>query len=225
MAMATTKRPMSKTLKQFTITDLTLDKKNANRGTDRGKKLLAESLNKLGAGRSIVCDRNGKVIGGNKTLEQALALGLEVEIIHTQGDKLVAVVRDDLDLDTDSKARELAYSDNRIAELDLSWDVDQILEDLDSITIDGLWTPEEIERLQNGLDLAVFEKLSDSVEDEELEEKASTTSNESDMVPFHCLLTQEQRERLFQAINQAKSQQGLETTAEALNSIAEEYLK
>ena len=37
-----------------TIHDLKLDDRNANKGTDRGKSLLADSLTTLGAGRSIV---------------------------------------------------------------------------------------------------------------------------------------------------------------------------
>ena len=217
---------MSKSSKQFTTSDFTLDDKNANHGTDRGRQLLSESLSKLGAGRSIVCDRNGKVIGGNKTLEQALALGLEIETIHTQGDKLVAVIRDDLDLDSDPKARELAWSDNRIAELDLNWSVEQILKDFDNLSIEGLWTPDELERLQDGLDLAIFEALADDDvnEDNEAEDKLDNTKDDSDMMPFHCLLTQQQRQRLFEAINQAKSKHGLETTAEALDVIAQDYL-
>ncbi len=218
---------MDNSSKKFTISDLSLDHKNANRGTDRGRKLLAESLKELGAGRSIVCDRNGKIIGGNKTLEQAQALGLEIETIHTSGDKLVAVVRDDLDLDTDPKARALAFSDNRIAELDLSWDVEQILEDIDQINIDGLWTEDELARLQDGLDLATFEGLADedtNEDDDPGDKEASTTKDDSDMVPFHCLLTPQQRERLYAAINQAKSKYGFETAAEALDVISQEYL-
>ena len=218
---------MDNSSRKFTISDLSLDDKNANCGTDRGRKLLAESLKELGAGRSIVCDRNGKIIGGNKTLEQAQALGLEVETVHTSGDKLVAVIRDDLDLDTDPKARALAFSDNRIAELDLNWDVERILEDIDEINIDGLWTEDELARLQDGLDLASFEGLADdntNDDDEPGGKEVSTTKDDSDMVPFHCLLTQQQGERLYAAINQAKSKHGLETENEALDVIAIEYL-
>ena len=126
-----------------TIHDLKPDGRNANKGTDRGKSLLADSLTTLGAGRSIVCDRNGKVIGGNKTLEQALALGLEITPVTTKGDRLVVVIREDLDLDTDPKARSLALADNRIAELDLDWDAEQVLADMETCELDGLWTEAE----------------------------------------------------------------------------------
>ncbi len=211
------------------ITDLRLDENNANRGTDRGLHLLAESLSKLGAGRSIVCDRNGTVIGGNKTLESAQKLGLEIELVHTQGDKLVAVIRDDLDLKSDPRARELALADNRISELDLDWDVEQILQDIDQLNLDGLWNEKELERLQVSLDLTAFEAIASGNETDEEpsgpKNKNRDNKPKSDILPFHVLLTQQQRERLFRAINQARSKHSLETTAEALDAIAQEYLK
>ncbi len=214
------------------ITDLRLDENNANRGTDRGRHLLAESLSKLGAGCSIVCDRNGTVIGGNKTLESAQKLGLEIEVVHTQGDKLVAVIRDDLDLKSDPRARELALADNRISELNLDWDVEQILQDIDQLNLDGLWNEKELERLQNSLDLTAFEASASSTDDDETdnefgnsEDKHLSNKPESDMFSFHCLLSQQQRERLFQAINYAKNKHGLETTTEVLDAIAKEHLK
>lgn len=208
------------------IQDLKPDSRNANKGTDRGRQLLEKSLSKLGAGRSIVCDKHGVVIGGNKTLAEAQQLGLEIEVIHTQGDKLVAVIRDDLDLKTDLKARELALADNRIAELDLDWDIEQVLQDLDQISSEELWTEKELERLQDGVDLAAFEAIASSTdESNEVDEPTTTSSKiDSDMLPFHCLLTQQQRQTLFDAIAAAKSKHGLETTAEALNAIAEDYL-
>ena len=43
------------------LADLTLDPKNANKGTEKGRKMVAESLNRYGAGRSILVDREGHV--------------------------------------------------------------------------------------------------------------------------------------------------------------------
>lgn len=104
------------------IKDLIPDNKNANRGTDRGRQAVRDSLENLGAGRSILIDRKGRVIAGNKTLEGAKAAGLEdVIVIQTDGSKIVAVQRTDLELD-DPVARELAVADNRTAQLGLEWD-------------------------------------------------------------------------------------------------------
>lgn len=202
------------------------DDRNANLGTERGRLLLKESLEKLGAGRSIVCDRNGVVIGGNKTLEQAQALGMDVELVHSQGDKLIAVIRDDLDLEADPKARELAYFDNRVSELDLSWSSEQLLLDIDLLSATSLWTEQELALLQDGFDLSQFEAIAASGNDEPEEAPKAKREDkpESDLLPFHVLLTQQQRERLFEAIKEAKSKHGLETTAEALDVIVQDYL-
>lgn len=75
------------------LADLTLDPENANRGTPRGTALLATSLRQYGAGRSIVADRDGVVLAGNKTLQAAKDLGLGVRVVETTGDELVVVQR------------------------------------------------------------------------------------------------------------------------------------
>jgi|ERR1700693_917440 hypothetical protein len=93
------------------IAQLVLDEKNANKGTKRGRKLLGESLDKYGAGRSVVVDRHNRIIAGNKTVEAAVAAGMKsIAVIETDGSSLVAVQRGDLDLKKDKKARELAIA-------------------------------------------------------------------------------------------------------------------
>lgn len=114
------------------IEDLTPDKRNANKGTPRGRALLEDSLRRYGAGRSILADKHGQVIAGNKTLESAADIGLPVRFVESDGTELVVVRRTDLDLDTDKAARELAYADNRVAQLDLDWDLDALLADRDA---------------------------------------------------------------------------------------------
>jgi hypothetical protein len=103
------------------VTDLTPDARNANVGTTRGRALLGQSLRRYGAGRSILADRHGQIIAGNKTLEHAAALQMPIRVVETDGSELVVVRRTDLDLVQDHRARELALADNRVAELDLAW--------------------------------------------------------------------------------------------------------
>ena len=93
-----------------------LDKRNARTHPERNRNAIAKSLRELGAGASIVVDKDGVIISGNAVYEQAMELGLKVEEVHTQGDKLVIVVRDDLSTD-DAKRKKLAIGDNRIGEL------------------------------------------------------------------------------------------------------------
>lgn len=144
------------------ISDLTPDDLNANKGTERGSYVLEESVRNYGLGRSILVDRNGRIIAGNKTHATAGAIGIEdIETIHTTGDKLVVVVRDDLDLDSDPKARELGLVDNRASELGLEWDWENIAilqEDYD-IDLEKIWREDE---LPESLRKAIFDDESES---------------------------------------------------------------
>ena len=128
------------------IDDLTPDAKNANRGTERGRYMLEQSLRETGAGRSIVVDAEGRVIAGNKTLEVAEALGLPIEVVRTDGTRLVVVQRDDLDLVGDGdRARRLAYFDNRSGQIGLEWDAAQMVADLEAgLNLDDMFKGEEL---------------------------------------------------------------------------------
>jgi DNA modification methylase len=127
------------------LIELTTNAASANRGTDRGRALLRQSLEDLGAGRSILVDALGHVIAGNKVLEAARALNLPIEVVVTDGDRLVVVQRRDLDVAADADARRLAVADNRIAELDLDWD--PVILAQDGVPLDELFTAEEFERI------------------------------------------------------------------------------
>jgi hypothetical protein len=128
--------------------ELRPDPKNANKGTGRGRFMVDQSLREYGAGRSILADKNGVVIAGNKTLEAAKQAGLKIKEIHTDGKELVAVVRDDLDLANDPEARELAYADNRSSEVGLDWDKEQLIEDMDAaVELGKFWNEMELREI------------------------------------------------------------------------------
>jgi len=128
------------------VSDLVLDEHNANKGTERGRYMLDHSLRQYGAGRSILLDKNGRIIAGNKTVEVATDVGIEdVIVVQTDGTKLVAVQRTDLDLDDgDDKARQLAYADNRASEVGLQWDPVEVDFDL-SNGLDLSWGFQDFE--------------------------------------------------------------------------------
>jgi len=114
--------------KEIKISDLIPDDKNFNKGTEYGNSLIEKSLRKFGAGRSILIDKNNRIIAGNKTIENAAAIGLEdLQIIESDGTKIIAVKRTDIDLD--SKAgRELALADNATAKANIDWDIETTFE-------------------------------------------------------------------------------------------------
>jgi len=129
------------------IKDLIQDTNNANAGTERGQLAVNNSIQTSGAGRSILIDKDGNIIAGNKTSKAAALAGLPVQIIRTDGTKLVAVMREDLDINS-PEARRLAIADNRTAELGLEWDTDQLAAALeDGIDLGGLFDDWELEQM------------------------------------------------------------------------------
>jgi DNA modification methylase len=130
------------------LTDLRPDPHNANRGTERGRAALERSLREYGTGRSVVIDRNGRIIAGHKTVQQAIALGIPLRVVNTDGHQLIAVQRDDLDLRTDPRAQALAIADNRVGELGLEWDTDMLKQlQADGLDLSAFWTADEFATL------------------------------------------------------------------------------
>jgi len=103
------------------IDDLTPDDQNANIGTVRGLAMLEDSLSSYGAGRGVFVDNDGRIIGGNKTVQAAADAGIPIQVIQTDGTQLIVVQRTDLSIDSPA-GRSLAIADNRVAELDLQFD-------------------------------------------------------------------------------------------------------
>ena len=104
------------------IQTLVQDDHNFNKGTEAGRQLMERSFSELGAGRSILVDKDGRIIAGNKSQKAAIAAGIKkVRIIETTGDELVAVKRTDISLDS-KEGRELALADNLTTQVNLEWD-------------------------------------------------------------------------------------------------------
>jgi hypothetical protein len=111
------------------IDDLIFDDKNYNRGTEKGSKLIEKSLKELGFGRSVLIDKDDRIIAGNKTIENAHKAGLKnVRVIETDGTEIIAVKRTDTSLD-DKKGRELALVDNTANQLNFDLDVNNLMAD------------------------------------------------------------------------------------------------
>ena len=147
-----TRRETEVTQKRIEAASLHPDPHNANKGTKRGRALLEQSIKQHGAGRSILADKHGVIIAGNKTLETAEGLGLPVRIIESDGTELVVVQRTDLDLEHDPAARALAYADNRVGQVDLEWDAEQMKADLaKGIDLTAFWQTPELDSLLTAL--------------------------------------------------------------------------
>lgn len=135
------------------IQSLVFDDKNFNKGTEYGEHLMDDSLRKFGLGRSILIDKNNRIIAGNKTAEKAGELGFEkVVIVETDGSTIVAVKRKDIDLDS-TKGRELALADNATSKANISWDNEVIMQCASQFDFDpedwGVLMPEPEEEEQD----------------------------------------------------------------------------
>lgn len=126
---------MSKTKR---LSDLTPDASNANKGTAKGQKMIVGSIQRNRFGRSIILDKHGNIIGGNKTIEAAaevLGVDAEVLVIETDGSRIIAHQRTDLDLtdpDPNNPARRLAYEDNTTSQFSFGLDVERVVADMEA---------------------------------------------------------------------------------------------
>lgn len=115
--------------KEDQMDEIKFDKKNYRKHTDKNLNLIKKSLEECGAGRSILVDKNGEIIAGNATYQQAQAAKIPVKIIETDGKELVVVKRTDLDTD-DEKRKKLALLDNSTSN-QVEWDIENLGADFD----------------------------------------------------------------------------------------------
>ena len=129
-----------------TLADLTPDKLNARKHSERNIGMLERSLEQYGAARSIVVDENGKILAGHGVVEAAANVGIEkVTSVEASGNEIIAVVRRGL---TEKQKAELALADNRTAEL-AEWSP-EILKALSAeVDLEKFWTEKELTLLLN----------------------------------------------------------------------------
>ncbi|MBR6606780.1 MAG: DUF4417 domain-containing protein, partial [Prevotella sp.] len=162
--------------KVIDIEELAQDAHNFNKGNEQGQQLMERSFKELGAGRSILLDRNGNIIAGNKSQQAAIAAGIKkVRVIETTGDELVAVKRTDVDIDS-AEGRKMAYLDNLTTQVNLTWDQTE----LEAVQADV----EGFEVADFGFDIADLAEVSDIMsyneEDDGTDEKPTKTKTKKD---------------------------------------------
>ena len=128
--------------------EIKFDKRNYRKHDKKNKSLIKKSLEKLGAGRSIVVDAEGEIIGGNGVYEQAQKLGLKTKIVETDGSELVVVKRTDLKTD-DEKRKALAVMDNSTSDTS-EFDMELLTADftVDELEDFGIELPEEEKEME-----------------------------------------------------------------------------
>lgn len=131
--------------------DIKYDQHNYRDHDERNLSLIKKSIQRCGAGRSILLDKNGEIIAGNATYKTLQELGIPVKIIPTDGKTAIALQRTDLDTNS-RKRKELAAFDNSTSD-GVRWNADNLAADFDlaelpELGIEGLQSvepePEEI---------------------------------------------------------------------------------
>lgn len=154
--------------KKGKLSDLIPDRKNANKHSQFGMKLLENSVTDLGLGRSILVSNDNEIIAGNGVAETAMANGLEKTIVvETTGDELVVVKRMDIKSGTD-KFFKMALADNVVASKNIVFDADVVEAIAEEYGEVSSWTehintkPKPMAEGEEEVDLSQFDKAADS---------------------------------------------------------------
>ncbi len=121
------------------------DPANRRKRTQANLGMIADSLQQVGAARSIVIDEDNVILAGNGVWEAAGQVGIErVRVVDADGEEVIAVRRTGL---TDQQKRRLGLYDNQAALL-AEWDVDQLLRDVElGLDFDGIFAKDELDAL------------------------------------------------------------------------------
>lgn len=102
------------------------DEHNPREHNVRNMRMLRDSLEQLGAGRSILIDEDDIILAGNGVIDAAKEAGItKVRVIDADGTEIIAVRRTNL---TPEQKRLMGYFDNRTGEL-AAWNAEQVAAD------------------------------------------------------------------------------------------------
>ena len=123
--------------------------RNSNRHTQRGMGQLEASMRKYGYVTPMTAAADGEIIDGSARAETgATVFGDDVLVVHHDGTKPVIMVRDDIPSADTPEAREISIAANRIAQVNLDFDPEVLLGDLQAgVDLSGLWFEHELDNL------------------------------------------------------------------------------
>ena len=127
--------------------------RNANRHSQRGMGTLEASMRKHGYVAPMTAAADGEIIDGSARLETvANVFDDDVLVVEHDGTKPVIMVRTDIKSADTPEARAISIEANRIAELNLTWDAEVLLGDLQSgVDLSAMFQQDELDALLAGL--------------------------------------------------------------------------
>ena len=208
--------PVRQAEDQRHVKDLKPFRHQVRRHTPRNIGMIGDSLQDVGAARSIVLDEDDEILAGAGTIEAAAERGiLNVRVIESDGTEIIAVRRRGL---TEDQKIRLALADNRAADL----------AEYDMAAMKGVLAMPNVDpgRFFNDAELRM-------IEDRELANEMRNTGKktEKETVPtipdgyttFSLVLSDEASEEIRSTLDDIKVKNALDTAAEALLSLCKAY--
>ena len=123
--------------------------RNSNRHTQRGMGQLEASMRKYGYVTPMTAAADGEIIDGSARAETgATVFGDDVIVVHHDGTRPVIMVRDDIPSADTPEAREISIAANRIAQVNLDFDPEVLLADLQAgVDLAQFWRQDELDEL------------------------------------------------------------------------------
>ena len=132
------------------ISDFRTQAVNSNKHTQRGLGLLNHAIANEGWISAITVTADGESIDGSARLEAAYErFGEDVEpiIVRSNGDRPIIHIREDLPDASDPRAKKLSVYANRIAEVDLDYDLEVLAELHEEVDLSEMFFADEITAL------------------------------------------------------------------------------
>ena len=123
--------------------------RNGNKHTQRGMGMLEASMRKYGYVSPMTAAADGEIIDGSARIETSAGVfGDDVLVVHHDGTRPVIMVRDDIANADTPEAREISIAANRIAQVNLDFDAEQILADLQAgVDLSAMFRKDELDEL------------------------------------------------------------------------------
>ena len=132
------------------ISEFRPQSQNANSHTQRGLGMLSKSMEDHGFFGAMTSSADGEIFDGSARLETAYErFGDSVEpiIVDADGTRPIIVRRIDIPNADDPKAKKMAIAANRIASVDLDWNMEVLAEISQEIDISDMFFDDELAKL------------------------------------------------------------------------------
>jgi DNA modification methylase len=156
-------------MKKEQLSNFTLQKVNSNRHKPRGMGLLDNSIAKDGWIGSITVTADNETFDGSARLETAYGrFGEDVEpiIVDADGTRPIIVRRTDIPNADDPRAKRLSVAANRVAEVNLDYDLEVLAELHEEVDLSEMFFADEIAALMEKEQSEIPHETKEENEDE-----------------------------------------------------------